>query len=807
MRLRLPAVAALIFLCSGLTNALDKEGTSITNGLIGEYFSQKNLTSAQFIQIDKSISFEWATGGPLGQNSADNYSVRWKGRITPKASGTHTFRAQNGGGLRVMINDIIIMNSWNREPGDMTGKIDLEKGKSYPILIEYQDISGPSYIKLFWSCGETLKEEPVPASALLPKIPANGLTVTYFEHENFGAQAAYSETDSDFSLPKWKNSSHLSAVWGGRLEPVKSGKYAFTVQSDGDVELKLNNLNILGARTTAQIDGAALYTYTGSVSLLNDRKYTLRLAYSRKGAKPSLKVKWLPPSATAESSIPASSMYPQETITNTERPVMHVDASDRTGALNHFWKKSFGSCHAAIYLRPDMQEQMKTAKQDLGMQYMRFHGILDDQVGIYSIVAGKPVYNWTKCDKIYDFLLSLGIKPFVEFGFMPPAMAAYDKKVFWYAANVAPPADYGKWKELVRACVEHWKERYGLEEIKTWKFEAWNEPNYGAFWGGSKQEYFKLYAATAEGVKSVDPALKVGGPASSGLGEWVADFVAYCATNKVPLDFVSTHGYPWDKGKIYDRDKDMDYPIAKYFYYGIREASNYTKQSGIPALRELNITEWGVNDYDKIQAAPFVCHTVKDAEGYVDTLSFWAISDIFEEMGPVQTKEFPGIFGLFSVHGIKKATYNAFLLLNKMGDTKLNARFTRPDIKELEGWASTNSKDGSVQAMLWNFSTPDAPGSPWKDVTVSFKNLPLKKYKVTAYMVDNDHGNAYKVWEDMGRPEVISYSQAKAINEKAGLAPSGADRPMIETPNGSYGITLDVMPRNSIYFVTLTPVN
>src|SRR5919199_712506 len=134
------------------------------------------------------------------------------------------------------------------------------------------------------------------------------------------------------------------------------------------------------------------------------------------------------------------------------------------------------------------------------------------------------------------------MKPFVEFGFMPQALASGDKTVFWWKGNITPPKDYGKWEGLVRALVEHWTARYGADEVREWYFEVWNEPNLDAFWSGSQAEYFKLYETTARAVKSVSPEYRVGGPATAGRA-WIAETINFAAQRGVPLDFITTHDY------------------------------------------------------------------------------------------------------------------------------------------------------------------------------------------------------------------------------------------------------------------------
>ena len=180
---------------------------------------------------------------------------------------------------------------------------------------------------------------------------------------------------------------------------------------------------------------------------------------------------------------------------------------------------------------------------------MRFHAILDDEVGVYDEdKQGKPIYNFSYVDQIYDGLLANNVKPFVELSFMPSKLAARpDLQSFWYHPNVSPPKDYAKWDDLITQFIKHLVDRYGIEEVATWYFEVWNEPNLDFWTGTPKQEsYFELYDHTARDIKAVSPRLRVGGPATA-QAAWVPAMIQHAAQKNVPLDFVSSHVYGNDK--------------------------------------------------------------------------------------------------------------------------------------------------------------------------------------------------------------------------------------------------------------------
>jgi len=142
------------------------------------------------------------------------------------------------------------------------------------------------------------------------------------------------------------------------------------------------------------------------------------------------------------------------------------------------FKECIGAGRANEGLRADWQQQLAVVKKECDFKYIRMHGLLTDDMGVYrEDRKGNPEYNFQYIDALYDYLLSIGIRPFVELGFMPSALASGKQSIFWWRGNVTPPKDYNKWGELIRNLTLHFTERYGADEVKTWYFEVWNEPN------------------------------------------------------------------------------------------------------------------------------------------------------------------------------------------------------------------------------------------------------------------------------------------------------------------------------------------
>ena len=270
-----------------------------------------------------------------------------------------------------------------------------------------------------------------------------------------------------------------------------------------------------------------------------------------------------------------------------------ADLRQTNGPLDTMFKLCVGAGRANEGLRADWQRQLTYAHRECGFEYIRMHGLFDDDMGVYREDNGIPQYNWQYIDELYDFLHGIGMKPFVELGFMPNALASGSKTIFWYRGNVTPPKDMTKWANFMRAFVTHLQERYGDAEVRTWYFEVWNEPNLmGGFWAGTQQQYFDFYAATARAIKSVSPDYRVGGPATAGAA-WVPEFIHFCDTNHAPVDFISTHTYGVESGYL-DEHGDTGTVLSQNPNSIIGDVKRVRQQiagSPMPKL-ELHFTEW-----------------------------------------------------------------------------------------------------------------------------------------------------------------------------------------------------------------------
>ena len=472
--------------------------------------------------------------------------------------------------------------------------------------------------------------------------------------------------------------------------------------------------------------------------------------------------------------LPVAAQSASETIT--------IDASAPSHPFPHYWEQMFGSGRAVLSLRDSYRKDLRTVRQITGLQYIRFHAILNDDVGIYDEdKEGKPVYNFSYVDQIYDGLLAAGVKPFVELSFMPYKLAArQDIQSFWYRPNVSPPKDYTKWDDLITQFVNHLVKRYGIDEIGKWYFEVWNEPNLD-FWSGNpkQQTYFELYDHTVRDIKAVAPSVRVGGPATA-QAAWVGDMIRHAEQAHVPLDFVSSHVYGNDKAsdvfhtnENISRDQMVCRAVKK-----VHEEIKASPQPNLPLIwSEYNAAyDNQVDVTDSVYMGPWLASTIAQCDGLTEMMSYWTFSDVFEEQGVVKTP-FYGGFGLIAAGNLPKSSFYAMQLLHRLGDQRIEN--SNPSVLVTKG------DTGTITVAIWNLVNPGSSGAR-KTVTLEFKGVAQDGH-VTIRRVDAEHGDALGLWQKMGSPQYPTQDQLEQLRTESRLAgPDFADlvngKMMLELP-------------------------
>ncbi len=443
-----------------------------------------------------------------------------------------------------------------------------------------------------------------------------------------------------------------------------------------------------------------------------------------------------------------------------------IDTTQRKGAFPHYWAACAGSGHARLALQAQWQKDLELAHHGAGIQAVRFHGLLDDDLAVCpGIEAGGPITNFIFVDEIYDRMLEIGVRPYVELSFMPRALASSDNEVFWYRGNTSPPKHMGDWHALIATLGRHLVDRYGLDEVSRWRFECWNEPNL-SFWAGTQAQYFEFYRHTALALKSVSPRLQVGGPATAQM-MWIPEFLAYCARNGVPVDFVSSHIYPSDpQENVFGRNLGL--PAAQVMPRALRQANKQIHASSYPGV-PLVISEWSSVD------PAFIAQMVHDCAGLADTMSYWTFSNVFEERGP--NRQFMNqTYGLIGTRGIPRPTFRTFELLHRLGNQRIEAG---------EGPVlATRRPDGTIAIMAWHFATESsadsgagnpvlAPAALKKSrgpaLALQIKLAGVAQAAATLTVIDPAEDPVNRMYTTMGSPAYPSVRQIRELRSAGAL--------------------------------------
>ncbi len=460
--------------------------------------------------------------------------------------------------------------------------------------------------------------------------------------------------------------------------------------------------------------------------------------------------------------------------------ILVIDPSAASHPFPHFWEQMFGSGRAILTLRDSYRQDLRETEKATGFRYVRFHAIFHDEAGLYDEDGqGQAVYNFSYVDQIYDGLLANGVRPFVELSFMPEKLASKEIfQAFWYKPNVAPPKDWSKWDGLITHFGKHLVSRYGIDEVAQWYFEVWNEPNLD-FWGGDPRQatYWDLYDHTARAIKAVNPRLQIGGPATA-QAAWADAFIQHCASNSIPVDFVSTHVYGNDKAQeVFGTDETI--PRNQMVCRAVKKVHDQIKASPVPGLpliwSEFNASYFNEPDVtDSAYMGPWIADTIRQCDGLVDVMSYWTFSDVFEEQGVVKTP-FYGGFGLFAEDGIPKPAFNAFKLLHHLGEQRIELKSDSAIL--------TRKKDGSLVMAVWNYAPPEHAGVA-RTFTLQFPGNPFKHALISR--VDPDHGDVHAAYETMGAPRYPNPAQIQELKKAAELPAPEARK----LKNGNLSLTL-----------------
>ena len=538
---------------------------------------------------------------------------------------------------------------------------------------------------------------------------------------------------------------------------------------------------------------------------------------------------------------------------NLERISIRVDAKREWGPLRPVYSYFGYDEPNYTYMKNGKKLLSQLAAATPFPVYVRVHNLLTTGDGTAALkwgstnaytedAAGKPRYDWTIVDRIFDTLLERRMKPLVEIGFMPEALSVKPQPYqhSWapeqqyrsiFTGWAYPPKDYGKWNELIYQWVRHSVEKYGKAEVESWYWEVWNEPNIG-YWQGTPEEYHKLYDYSVAAVKGALPTARVGGPHSTGPGseqaaKFLRDFLEHVVRGKnyatgqtgSPIDYVGFHA----KGS----PKVVEGHVQMGISNQLRSVSRgFEIVASFPELKSLPIII-GESDPEGCAACSVRFHPQNGYRNGTMYSSYTAASFARKyDLAARHQVNFEGAvtwafefedqpyfdgFRDLATNGIGKPVLNVFRMFGLMGGQRVAVQSSgaadleamlkdgvrgKPDVNAL-----ASRQDRSVEVMVWNYHDDDLPGVS-AAVELSVEGLPANRVRVGHYRVDKEGSNSYEVWTQMGSPQRPSPQQYAQL-EKASELQMLKSPEWLHTSQGRLTLNFD-LPRQGVSLLKLT---
>lgn len=445
--------------------------------------------------------------------------------------------------------------------------------------------------------------------------------------------------------------------------------------------------------------------------------------------------------------------------------LLKLDMDRQTPVVNRMWEFGVNTCHAPLWLRRDLPLQLREEHETLGFRYVRFHGVLNDDMGV---VHADGSFHFERVIEVYEKTLNAGFRPFIELSSMPTALASSDSSVCFYRFISAPPRDWRKWYDLIHAFTQALTEHFGREAVREWYFEVWNEPDI-PFWEGSMAEYFKLYDLARRAVKSVCPEYRVGGPATSKT-KWIPEFITHVTTPSaddpepgIRCDFISTHAYPSDLAFLDAAEGSVELQeasILRTLCAAARKEIDQRLGAGVPLI----FGEWNSSagpfafNHDECNNAAFICKTMTEVRASCQGSMYWNATDIYEE-NDFHYTPFHGGYGLMNVNSFPKSSFHAFRFLRETGEMEIAASFD--ESCEEHGMLASRSGD-ELRLLVWNYRQPGTDGVP-----LDFRIADLPAVSGTMERIEPGHGSAYETWLELGKPDFLNRQQFDQLAQAA----------------------------------------
>lgn len=482
------------------------------------------------------------------------------------------------------------------------------------------------------------------------------------------------------------------------------------------------------------------------------------------------------------------------------------DAEGET--LRHTWAGLGNIDQFRWFTRKDCLDQLRMAHDEIGLRHVRAVGMFDDELRVMGNDPTRwrmekslrgPRANWQIVDYVIESLLDIGVKPVFTTTFTPQCMASGPETVFTTRANISLPKDLAEWERFVTGAVRHAIHRFGLAEVRNWYFEVWNEPNLKGFFAGEKEDFFRLWQRTHAGIKAADAELRIGGP-STARGEWLRDTLEWTRANGCEPDFMITHCYNNDSenGALspFDGPQEDKCSNSPHFTSGvIRGARKVLDDLGFRG--ELHFNEWGRSwhpcDYvrESENEAAFIVKTMAEVSQLADYFAYWCLSDIYDQVG-YGAETFHGNYGMLNLQGIRKPSWHAHALLNKLGGRRIkvgvDGEAGTPGVLAARG-------KNSAQVLVYDYRQDDSTMTPL-ETKVSLPVAGDKVPGVRLWRLSAAENNAPAYWREMNAPQYLRREERLALAAASCLQES-KDAVKMEKAGGGYEAVFQ-MPRPGV---------
>ena len=430
-----------------------------------------------------------------------------------------------------------------------------------------------------------------------------------------------------------------------------------------------------------------------------------------------------------------------------------------------------GTGRLGLALTEEYLKELRFVQEEIGFKYIRGHGLFSDDVSIYHEYeedgVTKVEYNYTYIDRIFDRFIELGIRPYLELGFMPEQMASGTQTIFYWKGNTTPPKDYKKWTDMVVELIKHLRVRYG-EEVLDWPVEVWNEPNLPGFWyKADMEEYFRLFTETFNAIKKYDSRIKVGGPAICGVkdAEWIKAFLDYCKAQGIHPDVITRHHYTVEfpeRVGHYDYSKLEDAEMRFDNLQSTRDIiDSFEEFKNLP----IHITEFSTSYtprgiiHDTNLNAAYLAEQLSRIGDMNEAYSYWTFGDVFEEQG-VPNSLFHGGFGMVAAGNIPKPAFWTFSFYKQLKNKTSVCVFR-------DKTSIVVRNDRGYAGILWNIDSDEYNRKisfPVRSVNGSDKE---DGFTFITKAVDEECCNPLKIWHDLGEPAYPTKEQMSLIRSGA----------------------------------------